>query len=294
MRKIEDVKNITKQNLIDDYAELKSLRKIAKKYDTDHGCIRNCFIRMGLEYREENCRFLSLNQSFFENIDDPNVLYWIGFLLADGCIFGEKIIKLALSEKDIVHLEKFKEDINYGGNISRSVNKLSEQNPKWNDVNTVILSISSAKMVLDVKKFGLIPQKTFKIKFPDFLINHKYLNVFFRGYIDGDGSWCFHESITRPNRKKQLCFSVRGTIDFLTSLNKILIDKNIIPKDRINKKINTNSSVGGLLYVGNNISTNIAKWIYSDIIAGEDNRCLDRKFEIVKEFLLLPDKKAIQ
>src|SRR6266704_539106 len=134
MQRIEKSKNLTKDTLLEDYKNLKTLTAVAKKYNTDRHVIAKCFDRLGIDYVKDN-RIYTLNQDFFKNIDDPNVLYWIGFLLADGCVFKNTIIKLNLNEKDVEQLKKFKIDVGSNKNIGRTINKLSEQNVNWHNVN---------------------------------------------------------------------------------------------------------------------------------------------------------------
>lgn len=55
-------------------------------------------------------RLYSYDEKFFEIIDNEEKSYWLGFIMADGCITKNKLI-ISLSEKDKSHLEKFKESI---------------------------------------------------------------------------------------------------------------------------------------------------------------------------------------
>ena len=55
----------------------------------------------------------SLNERYFEKIDNNNKAYWLGFIAADGCVSNKKggrYLYIELSRKDRDHLEKFKEE----------------------------------------------------------------------------------------------------------------------------------------------------------------------------------------
>ncbi|KKK80632.1 hypothetical protein LCGC14_2821530, partial [marine sediment metagenome] len=48
-------------------------------------------------------------------IDTPISFYWIGFLLADGHFSKRHRVKLVLADKDIEHLNKFKQFVKHRG-----------------------------------------------------------------------------------------------------------------------------------------------------------------------------------
>lgn len=117
------------------------------------------------------------NYRYFKDIDSEDKAYWLGFLYADGCV--RKVsknsfnISLQLSEKDKRHIELFKECIN-------------ANHPIRKDLNMSRIILFSEDMASDLKKWGCVPRKTFKIKgIPN--INKSLINHFIRGYHDGDG-----------------------------------------------------------------------------------------------------------
>lgn len=283
MKRIEDVLFLNKQILENDYIKLGSLRKIAEKYNTCHGTIKRAFKRLNINYKSYNYKIINCDECFFEQLNNTS-LYWLGFLMADGCVH-KNTIRLSLSIKDIDHVKKFKNDIKSDVKISIVKNFLNKKNKKWKDVDVVSFGLTSKKIVNDVKKFGLIPNKTFKTKFVNAIKRHPNVHIFCRGYFDGDGCWHLHNPKSRPNHKAQLVFALRGTKDFLIDFNNIMILKGILPNICLNKKINMSSNIGQLTYNGNNICSDIAKWLYQDILKGQQNNYLKRKFDIVKDKL---------
>ena len=73
-----------------------------------------------------------------------------------------------------------------------------------------------------IEKWGLIPNKTFVLKFPDFLDENLYSH-FIRGYFDGDGTACIYHDKTRENTR--ITAAIMSSIEFCDGLGEYL--KNI-------------------------------------------------------------------
>jgi hypothetical protein len=283
-KRLEDTLSLNKEILINDYANLKSLRAIAIKYNTSHNVIRDMFTRFNIEYRKINkTTKLPFNENYFFEFSEK-AYYWAGFLAADGCVY-KNYLKLGLEEKDYNHLIKFRESVNAENHkLSKSINKHSNRNDRWKDSVCYTLSLCSNKIIYDIKKYNIIPNKSKKLEFPKNLIDNK-LNIFCRGYFDGDGCWCYHKAKTRPNRKPQLTFSLRGTEQFLKKFNEVMVYQSKLPAICFDKKISITNNIGSITYIGNNICKNIAIWLYSDILIQDTNLYLDRKYKFIKHLL---------
>jgi hypothetical protein len=272
MKRIESLLNIDAQQLTEDYKNLGSLREIAKKYKTSHNAVAGMFTRFGIVYRSRNWKRTDVNDCFFDmDMLDERSAYWAGFIAADGCVY-KKTLRISLSEEDLSHLIKFKDNIQYAGNILKSVNKLSRHNKKWKNVNMVTISITSAQIVEALLCLGITERKTKTLEFPnlpDHLIKH-----FCRGYFDGDGSWSFWKPRTRPNHSKQLMFCLRGTEKFLNVFNENLVRGCGLDQNKLRKKTDGDGKTHVLAYTGNIICERIAKWMYDG-----SSTYLVRKFE---------------
>ena len=167
-----------------------------------------------------------INRYIFQVIDTEEKAYWLGFLYADGSVGStDNRIELGLAEKDLKHVEKFKNFIGLNNKISYRLNSKSYRYSFKDKVFKDILI-----------QQGCVPKKSLILKFPtenqvpDYLIRH-----FIRGYFDGDG----HFSNTTE------CFEVGfiGTEDFIKKcleklpedLNKDLSIKNVHRKDGAKK-----------------------------------------------------------
>lgn len=129
-------------------------------------------------------KWKSFNVDYFENIDTEDKAYFLGFILADGhirCKYHSLVIKIKNNDKEI--LNKFKNNINFEGELWYAPN------------NQLQIIISSPKLIKDLSKYSIIPNKTNFVEFPE--IPKHLENHFMRGVFDGDG--CI--SIKKEKRK---------------------------------------------------------------------------------------------
>ena len=141
----------------------------------------------------------------FEIIDTEEKAYWLGFLYADGCVGSkEDKVELGLAEKDLKHIEKFRDFMNITNKISYREKTKSYR-----------MSFRSAKCKQDLIDKGCIPKKSLILDFPNENQVPKHLiRHFIRGYFDGDGWFTNTES----------CFQIGiiGTENFINGfLNSI-------------------------------------------------------------------------
>jgi len=118
------------------------------------------------------------NENIFEKIDNEISAYWLGFILADGCVMNYNNIKrmsIHLSINDKNHLEK----------LGRVLNKNITVDYKY---NSVFLNIYGDKVFDDLYKHGIMSNKTLNENTKVFdSINPNLTHHFLRGYFDGDG-----------------------------------------------------------------------------------------------------------
>lgn len=161
----------------------------------------------------------SVDHNFFSK-NTPKVFYWAGFIAADGCVMKKnedryKVLVITLSIKDKDHLLKFKRAIKYKGSIYEN------DKPESGTAPYCSIQIRSDKIFNDLKRFGVVPQKSLIFKLPSNMKNHKLINHFLRGYADGDGSW----GIRTRRGRKDLRLTLLGTKQFL-EMFKYILNKN--------------------------------------------------------------------
>ncbi len=169
----------------------------------------------------------TINNNYFDKIDNEEKAYWLGFMYADGYIRqrGDNswLISLCQNEKSV--LEKFLKSLNSNHNIGKYVTNTGFSIKKESIYYKV--TIHSEKLFKSLNRLGCIPNKSLILKFPteeqvpEYLISH-----FIRGYFDGDGCVCISKS-TRHYKNyssisNYLLVNICGTIEFLESLKRVL------------------------------------------------------------------------
>lgn len=120
------------------------------------------------------------NRFIFKNIDTEEKAYWLGFLYADGSVGStDNRIELGLAEKDLHHIEKFKNFIGLDNKIS--------YRPKMKSYRYCFKNEDFKNTLIEK---GCTPRKSLTLKFPtEEQVPRNLVRHFIRGYFDGDG--CF-------------------------------------------------------------------------------------------------------
>lgn len=218
----------------------------------------------------------SVNQDYFEIIDNEWKAYWLGFLYADGCVRlhkksnnkTEAILKIALAKVDKQHLDKFLNSIQ-----SNAIIKFREIKFNGKIYESAEVNICNMKICQDLTSHGCFENKSLLLKFPSVdEVPKKYLRHFIRGYFDGDG--CVHVN----TKNKSTIVNFVGTKDFLEKLNEILSYEIGLPKLKLIKK--QGQKAYQLSYGGIEEFEKIFEFLYKD-----SNICLDRKLNKFKIIL---------
>jgi hypothetical protein len=124
-----------------------------------------------------------LNLEAFAEPLSTEAKYWIGFLLADGCIC-QGVVGLGLKIEDAEHVKKF----------ARFVGACEDSVREFNSVNSfgrnhgVRLRFIGKELVSQLAKYGVVPHKSLTAAVhPDLATDPD----FWRGVIDGDGYLTF-------------------------------------------------------------------------------------------------------
>ncbi|MEE1447971.1 LAGLIDADG family homing endonuclease [Faecalibacillus intestinalis] len=261
-------------NIVSLYLNGLTCREIYKKYYSDiyksEEAIQK-IIRKKNVSRGRYVRKTHHNDFYFETIDNEHKAYWLGLLLADGCVIEKEnesnIIKLELNNKDRYLVEEFAKDIN---------TNLEVHDYKYERKHNSQIQIRSNKMFKDLSKYGIVPRKTFLInKVPN--IDLKLIRHLIRGYFDGDG--CAYLFKPHDQNKHRLNITFCGTEAFLIDV------KNVLEKENIHygKIINMNkygSNVFNLRYGRNESVIKLYEYLYKD-----STICLKRKKKKFEIFL---------
>lgn len=220
-----------------------------------------------LEYLDEarepsSFRIYSVNEDYFENIDNQEKAYWLGLLYADGYNSEERgYVRFGQAKKDKELVYKFK-------NILEAEHPVvfNERHGKVQDFYQI--SVSSVKLSKDLARHGCMQNKTFKTEFPN--IPEELYSHFIRGYFDGDGSiW---NSSGYPN------ISITGNIGLLERIQEILMKECQLNKTKLISR--RKNSIVDIRYGGRNQIRRIYDYLYKDATT-----FLSRKHNILNNIL---------
>lgn len=252
------ISETTKRNIINRYVQKPiSVYEISKIFSLSVPTIYKILKEYNVPiYKRHQIKNSELRESFFEKINTPLKAYFLGLIITDGCVFypqhGVKKLFLQLKKQDIYIVERFKKELKTNNKIVIDKRDGSGQ-----------ISISSNKMASDLKKYGIVPRKTFITYFPQI---DKFLYPYIiRGIFDGDG--CI---VQRRNGRHVFC--ICGTYELLNEIKNILI-KNL---NIANTKISKEGNIFAIRWSAKSDILKIRDWIYQ---SGTDI-CIERKREI--------------
>lgn len=194
-------------------------------------------------------RYLPLNKHASDKLT-PEALYWLGFLAADGNVYGRNIA-ISLKQSDRDHLVKFKEFLGSG-------HKLSE-NSTHN--GGCCVKIPSPYIVDRLKSLWIGERKTADYTVHPLLVGSR---DFWRGMIDGHIS---------PKRN---LLTMCGTIDTISNYVKfVYCNTGVMP--RIHKQ-------SGIYYAVRTGKESVKKIL--DLLYGDDPKYyMDRKMKSYNDFV---------
>ena len=258
------------EKIIEMYNEGNSLNELSRCFNYHPTTIKNNLIKANVKIitrAEQNAisnmkRTKKINHEYFSNINNVNKAWMLGFLAADGTIRKDRNeIKIGLSSIDREILEKIKEEMDMERNIHDSIT--------GNGFNVSELCWSSKQQKEDLKKYGIVNNKTYlPMHLPNFE-DKKLKLAFILGYFDGDGTI----SISKEYYLRFRICSYRDEIlkDFAQFLKKEYnIDYSLSQKER------------GLYELS--ISTKYAKIIFNELYSLNSLK-LDRKYQKYLEYI---------
>lgn len=226
MKSPEEVNNKIKN----EYEKGATGAELSKKYGLSVSTILKRVREMGGEVRKCNyhCQKYSFNHNFFEKIDTEAKAYFLGFIMADGCVSDKELI-IAIHERDQHILEELIKQIN-GNNKIHYKEMLCQLPGTHNPTPTARLNICSQKMLSDLSNLGCTKNKTNNIKIP--ALEKEFERHFWRGFWDGDG----HISSFKNGNYLSVESGLIGHINTIRKFNEFLKSKNIscnsITKDK--------------------------------------------------------------
>lgn len=255
--------------IIDLYKNGTSVCKIAKDYNVSTYTIYSIFSSHGVKTSR---RKYDLNEHYFDVIDTGNKAYILGLLYSDGTNnMKNHQVAISLQEQDKHILDDIKKEINSDCPLIF----YDYKSKNINNSNQFRLTINSKHISDVLNNFGVIPNKSLHLSFPDWLDESLYSH-FLRGYMDGDG-W-----ISKNPKAPRI--ELIGTESFCQSISDIIVDKFGI-KPAIRKRYKElDTTTRQLDFGGRKQVKTFLDWLYKDA-----DLYLDRKYNIYKSIFLEDD-----
>lgn len=175
--------------IINAYISGIGLTTISKMYNCSPVPTKNMLKSKGIKIRnkEEAHKYqrMEIDENYFDIIDNQDKAYILGFLFADGtnCIHGkgknEYYVSITLKIDDMYILDRIRKKIK----MERVIRVYQR---KSDGRKYARLEIKNKHMSLRLKELGVVQNKTFITKFPEYL-RDDLIPHFIRGLMDGDG-----------------------------------------------------------------------------------------------------------
>lgn len=236
--------------------------ELAFKYNVSRTTIQRYLINGGVKLRKRTPK-IRVNHFFFSEYNE-NSCYWAGFILADGYIRTKNrfTLEIKLQKRDVNHLKKFKEAINYKDRVIERETYYS-------------ITISSPQIIEDLQNNFEIKNKKSLTCYISNKIPQKFLKDYIRGYFDGDGC------ITYTSTDTINFVGTEKTVDFIR--NYFHDDVNIKLRSKEIPNIIKNDNVFTIIYSGKS-AFKCLNHLYN-----QSSWFLDRKYEkyigLVKKYI---------
>lgn len=193
------ITDFTKDQIVIDYNNQLTRPQIASKHNISVISVNKILKTKQVLIESRRERTIQFKNKF-NDLSNKDVLYWIGFIAADGHV-GNDGLTIGLGKRDLHHLEKFKNFIE--GNEHVKIKQNSNN-------NAVYINIYSKDIVKSLRNVGLSKNKT-----NDLTIDERFQNStdFWRGMFDGDG-WVM------VDKRNQIVVGLCGTQEVVNSFKK--------------------------------------------------------------------------
>ena len=218
------------------YNKYRSGSKISELLNCNEKTIYRWLEKHGIDTSEtgsQGARKHFYNEDYFKKIDTERKAYFLGFILADGCVYlgankNSYRFQMNLQIQDKYILEELQKDIGSDYKIQdKQFGYKKNGNPKF----ISLLKINSSKLCEDLINLGVIPRKSMKQKMKEKLIPNNLIKHFIRGYFDGNGSCSIRKNLISLDffGSKTICLQ----IDKYLKINNI--NKNVLHENKKNE-----------------------------------------------------------
>lgn len=281
MGKLSDFQKI---EIVNGYRDGKSCGQLSKEFGVGRSNIRGILMVRGvvLRSREEATRKHVFNYRYFDRIDSEEKAYWLGFVVAEGNVSYYTLgIELGAVDRD--HLKKFASAVGY-----EYFDDYREEKDSYR------VRLNSKYLVEKLLTWGVGEKKSDKIMVPS--IPEDLLRHFFRGFVDGDGSFTKRYNkkasariVKKRNRKTKCAKYTTLTMNAASDSLQFLLDFREWVRRELCREVGYISSreQGGKMrhkldFGGNVLAVQVACLLYDD-----HRVAMDRKVKSYEEYLRL-------
>jgi hypothetical protein len=253
------------EDILRRYAARESGVAIANALGTTKTTVYNVLRRHGKARRSisEASHPPDFRHDYFSRIDCEPKAYWLGFIVADGCVNnGGRAVTFTAAERDAGHLALFRDEVRSvaavglydyrtrpfkmdGVVYQRKDGTPTEQQRK------ATLAIGSIQMCSDLIGLGVTPAKSLTATVP--VIRDDLYRHFWRGVVDGDG--CISQYSTRRVWELSLVGSKEIVAGFSAFANGVTSTR-AMPRQRRN--------IWVIKYSGRALPARIARELYDN------------------------------
>jgi hypothetical protein len=218
----------------------------------------------------------AVRHDYFASVTTPLQAYILGLLTADGNVLASvPRITLELSMKDATLLELVRSELAPLHSIRERVRRTTVLRERTS--HTGAIAFTSARMVSDLARFGVVPSKSLTIRWPQQLPS-ELARDYILGCFDGDG---YITHTISNGYRYEIWGLVSGSPDFLRDVAAIVLQQSGIRLSGPYAKSGTNSSV--LRAMGKR-AMQLDKWIHQNDL-GLARKCIT---QVSKEALSSP------
>jgi len=253
--------------LIEEYKSGGSIITISKRYEVGVTFIRKILGKSGLVLRSKadsnRVRYgYTIDETAFSEFKTEESSYFLGLILADGCVDSRGRFSITLNQKDsymLIRLQKYM-GMDYGYMEGSIFDKRTN-----NTYYRATLATSNHSVVQNLRKQNIEPNKSTIEKLPNIdWINDRH---FWRGVVDGDG----HLNMNKTKASVIVLVGssevIQGFIDFCSNTVGLKVPR--VPKGTQYK-----NKVLYKVQLNNEDARNVAKYLYEDSTV-----YLDRKYD---------------
>lgn len=267
-----------KEKIVEYYSsEPMTLSKLKNKYNYSLPTLAKILNEYGCKtYAKASVYNPQFKQTYFDDIDTEHKAYFLGLLIADGCVHipsegnRQSSISITLQNKDDYVLHELKKEICTNTNVIKDKRGCSN------------IAFRSNYMANSLYCYGIVDNKTEKAYLP-ILENDDMMKHLLRGLIDGDGNL---KSKMNKSNKHVHSIGICGTPMIVEGVKDYLMSKFNLSN---RKSYYYSDTFGQICWNSIEDVYAIGEYIYSDA-----NIYLKRKKEIFDDFVKHYNLKTIK